>query len=48
MAIGGVSSGVLSSTNGSDAEPDDSGPGRLLEWAATDGPLVNSSPVKLD
>ena len=47
MAIRGVSSGRLSSTIGSDAEPDADGPGRLLECAATNGPLGISSPVKL-
>ena len=46
MATGGVSSGVLSSNIGSDADPDDDGPGRLLACVATDGPLGTSSPVK--
>ena len=46
MAIRGVSSGALSSNIGSDADPTDDGPGRLLACVATDGPLGTSSPEK--
>ena len=46
VAIGGVSSGVLSSNIDSDADPTDDCPGRLLACVATDGPLGSSSPEK--
>ena len=42
LTIGGVSSGVLSSTNGFGAEPDVNCPGSLPEWSATVGPLRSS------